>query len=89
MGLFLTLVTLTLPTRQCLGGTERNVGRTLMNATLGPKVPDLAKAAGIDHNTVNRFEVGRYAGTPATLAAIKKGLEKARRRVHQRQAARG
>jgi transcriptional regulator with XRE-family HTH domain len=38
---------------------------------------DLASAAGIHQNTVSRFEVGRYAGTPATLAAIKKALEEA------------
>ena len=34
----------------------------------------LANAAGIHHNTVKGFEVWRYAGSPETLAAIRKAL---------------
>jgi ribosome-binding protein aMBF1 (putative translation factor) len=46
-------------------------------ALLGWSERRLAKAARVHHNTVNNFEVGRYAGTPATLAAIRRALEKA------------
>ena len=44
---------------------------------LGWTLRDLAKAAGIHHNTVNSFETGRHAGKPETLKAIQKALEKA------------
>jgi DNA-binding XRE family transcriptional regulator len=40
-------------------------------------VRDLAKAAGIHHNTVNSFETERYAGRPETIASMRKALEKA------------
>jgi transcriptional regulator with XRE-family HTH domain len=38
---------------------------------------DLAEAAGIHHNTISSFETGRYAGSPETIAAMCKALEKA------------
>ena len=38
---------------------------------------DLAKAAGIHYNTVNRFETECYAGRPETIAAMRKALEQA------------
>ena len=38
---------------------------------------DLAEKAGVHHNTVGNIETGRYAGTPETLAAIRKAFERA------------
>lgn len=47
--------------------------RGLLNWT----VRDLAERAGVHRNTVTNVETGRYAGDPATLAAIRSALEAA------------
>ncbi|MGZ8417700.1 MAG: helix-turn-helix transcriptional regulator [Methyloceanibacter sp.] len=52
---------------------QSRAARGLLDWTLR----DLAEAAGINHNTVNSFETGRYAGSPETIAAMRKALEKA------------
>ena len=43
---------------------------------LGWTVRDLANAAGIHRNTVNNFEMERYASRPETIAAMRKALER-------------
>ena len=60
-------------TREQVTPAQVRAARGLVNWT----VRDLAKAAGIHRNTVTSFEVGRYAGRPETVAAMRKALEKA------------
>ena len=38
---------------------------------------ELAKAAGVHHNTISNFETGKYGGDPETLKKLQKALEKA------------
>jgi DNA-binding XRE family transcriptional regulator len=49
----------------------------MARAALNWTVRDLAKAAGLHRNTITNIEVGRYAGDPETLAAIKAVLRRA------------
>jgi transcriptional regulator with XRE-family HTH domain len=49
----------------------------MARAALNWTVRDLAKATGLHRNTINNFEVGRYAGDPETLATIEKVLVRA------------
>jgi DNA-binding XRE family transcriptional regulator len=49
----------------------------MARAALNWTVRDLAKATGLHRNTINNFEVGRYAGDPETLAIIEKILVRA------------
>ena len=38
---------------------------------------DLARTSGVHHNTISNFEIGKYAGKPATMKKLRKALEKA------------
>ena len=49
------------------------MGRAALNWSL----QRLAEAAGVHRNTISNFEVGKYAGDPQTLAAIRAALEAA------------
>ena len=49
----------------------------MARAALNWTVRDLAEATGPHRNTISNVEIGRYAGDPETLAAIKKVLKRA------------
>lgn len=49
----------------------------MARAALNWSVRNLAEAAQIHRNTVSNIETGRYAGDPATLAAIVAALKRA------------
>jgi transcriptional regulator with XRE-family HTH domain len=49
----------------------------MARAALGWNVHDLGRAARVAGATVNRFEMGRAAPIPATLAAIQRAFEAA------------
>lgn len=47
----------------------------MARAALNWSLEQLAQASGIHRNTISNFETGKYAGDPATIAAIKRTLE--------------
>ncbi len=47
----------------------------MARAALNWSLEQLAQASGIHRNTISNFETGKYAGDPATVAAIKRTLE--------------
>ena len=49
----------------------------MARAALNWSLRELAEAAGVHRNTISNFETGKYAGDPATLAAIRTALEAA------------
>jgi transcriptional regulator with XRE-family HTH domain len=49
----------------------------MARAALDWTVRDLAEATGLHRNTINNFEVGRYAGDPKTLEIIEQKLRAA------------
>jgi transcriptional regulator with XRE-family HTH domain len=48
----------------------------MARAALNWSVRDLAEATGLHRNTITNFEVGRYAGDPATLVLIEETLRR-------------
>jgi DNA-binding XRE family transcriptional regulator len=46
----------------------------MARAALNWTVRDLAAATGLHRNTITNIEVGRYAGDPETLTAIRRVL---------------
>jgi transcriptional regulator with XRE-family HTH domain len=50
---------------------QTRMARALLNWSL----EDLAAATGIHRNTISNFEIGKYAGDPEKLAAIRRALE--------------
>jgi transcriptional regulator with XRE-family HTH domain len=49
----------------------------MARAALNWTVRDLAEATGLHRNTITNIEVGRYAGDSASLATIRRTLNKA------------
>ena len=49
----------------------------MARAALNWSLQTLADASRIHRNTISNFEVGRFAGDPATIAAIRAALESA------------
>ena len=62
-----------LTTKTQMTGAQIRAARGLLNWS----VRELGKKAGFHWNTVSAIERGKSGGRPATLAAIKKALEKA------------
>jgi DNA-binding XRE family transcriptional regulator len=48
----------------------------MARAALNWTVRDLAEATGLHRNTITNIEVGRYAGDPNSISAIKAVLQK-------------
>lgn len=49
----------------------------MARAALNWTVRDLAEATGLHRNTITNLEVGRYAGTPDSLAIIERAFRRA------------
>ena len=49
----------------------------MARAALNWTVRDLAEATGLHRNTINNFEVNRYAGDPESIALMEKVLRAA------------
>ena len=49
----------------------------MARAALNWSLQQLADASGVHRNTISNYELGKYAGEPATLIAIRRALERA------------
>lgn len=47
----------------------------MARGALNWSLEQLAHESGVHRNTISNFEIGKYAGDPATIAALKRTLE--------------